>query len=155
MVEVLQRTGDRLDAATLYELLALRSEVFVVEQASAYQDLDGRDLVPSTVHLWCRDERGVTAAVRLLVEPDGRRRVGRVVTRRDARSQGLARHLIGVAIDLAGPVETVLSAQAHLQRFYEELGYQVDGPGFVEDGIPHLPMRRPPGPGSVGPGGPG
>lgn len=143
MTEVHWCAGDRLDAATLYELLRLRCAVFVVEQACPYQELDGRDLAADTEHAWCRDAGGVTAGVRVLTDPDGRRRIGRVVTRPDARGRGLARLLLRHALDRVGPVETVLDAQSHLRRFYEDLGYEVSGPEFVEDGIPHLPMRRP------------
>jgi ElaA protein len=137
--------GDALDAATLYALLALRSAVFVVEQACAYQDLDGRDLASDTDHVWFTDDAGAPMAiVRVLTVPGGGRRIGRVVTRTDARNQGLARELLRQVLDRIGPVETVLDAQSHLRAFYESLGYEVDGAEFVEDGIPHLPMRRPP-----------
>ena len=156
MLEVRSCAGDALDAATLYALLRLRSAVFVVEQACAYQELDGRDLSADTLHVWCGDERGgVEAGIRVLTDADGRRRIGRVVTRPDARGRGLARQLIQWTLDRLGPVETVLDAQSHLRSYYEGLGYEVDGPEFVEDGIPHLPMRRPPGAGTgrgVGPG---
>jgi ElaA protein len=155
MEQVRECAGDRLDTATLYELLRLRSQVFVVEQDCAYLDLDGRDLATDTVHLWCEDRAGLAATVRVLAEADGRRRIGRVATRADARGQGLAAGLIRAALARVGPVETVLSAQAHLRAFYEDLGYEVDGPEFVEDGIPHLPMRRPAGPGAAVDGGPG
>jgi ElaA protein len=144
MVEVRSCPGDRLDAATLYALLRLRSVVFVVEQECPYLDLDGRDLRPDTLHLWCEDDEGeVTASVRVLAEIGGGHRIGRVVTRAEARGRGLARQLIRWALAELGPVETVLDAQSHLRGFYERLGYVVDGPEFVEDGIPHLPMRRP------------
>jgi ElaA protein len=138
--------GDALDVHTLYALLRLRSEVFVVEQDCPYLDLDGRDLSPATLHLWTEDEAGSpTAIVRVLTEGDGRRRIGRVVTRPDARGRGLARRLVRAALEEVGPVETVLDAQSHLRAFYEDLGYEVAGEEFVEDGIPHLPMRRPAG----------
>jgi ElaA protein len=155
MAQVHHSPGDRIDAATLYQLLDLRCEVFVVEQACPYQDLDGRDLDAGTTHLWVTDHRGIAAAVRLLTEADGRRRIGRVVTRVDARGRGLASGLVATAVQRAGGAETLLSAQSHLRHFYEGLGYVVDGDEFDEDGIAHLPMRRPPGPGEDEPGGPG
>jgi ElaA protein len=155
MVEVRQCPGDRLDAATLYGLLQLRCQVFVVEQACPYLDLDGLDLAPDTLHVWCEDAAGPTAAVRVLTEAGGRLRVGRVVTRPDARGGGLARSLIRRVLADLGPVETVLHAQSHLRRYYEDLGYRVDGPELLEDGIPHLPMRRPAGADGARAGGPG
>lgn len=143
MVDVRCCPGSRLDAATLYALLQLRSDVFVVEQACPYRELDGRDLDGDTLHVWCHGADGrIASTVRVLVEPDGRRRIGRVVTRAGDRGHGLSRHLIRWVLEQLGPVETVLDAQSHLRAFYEGLGYVVDGPEFVEDGIAHLPMRR-------------
>ena len=143
MVAVHTSPGNELDAPTLYALLQLRAEVFVVEQDCPYLDLDGRDLEADTLHVWCRDDQGcISSAIRVLTEADGRRRIGRVVTRPEGRGQGQARQLIHWALDRLGPVETVLDAQSHLRGFYEGLGYEVDGAEFVEDGIPHLPMRR-------------
>lgn len=143
MTELHQRPGDQLDPAELYALLRLRAEVFVVEQASAYQDLDGRDLDASTVHVWFADHAGPTSALRVLDEGEGRRRIGRVVTRPDARGRRSAARLIELVLDRLGAVEVVLSAQSHLRAFYEGFGFEVDGPEFELDGISHLPMRRP------------
>src|SRR5690606_34048120 len=70
-----------LDAPTLYRLLKLRVDVFVVEQKCAYPELDGRDLEPETRHLWIEDGAGAPLAyLRVLREPDGAARIGRVVT---------------------------------------------------------------------------
>jgi ElaA protein len=73
-----------LDATTLYELLRLRVDVFVVEQRCPYPELDGRDTEPATRHLWLPDpERGGSpvAYLRLLAEPDQAVRIGRVAVR--------------------------------------------------------------------------
>ena len=133
----------QLDPGTAYALLRLRVDVFVVEQRCPYPELDGRDTEPGTRHLWLADAAGPTAYLRLLVEPGGGHRIGRVCTRTDARGRGLAAGLVAHAVGLAdaGPVD--LDAQSHLQRWYERLGFAVSGPPFVEDGIPHVPMRRP------------
>ena len=69
-MELLHRTGPELTPAELYALLRLRTEVFVVEQACPYQELDGRDLEPGTDHLWLADGAGVAAGIRILTEPD-------------------------------------------------------------------------------------
>lgn len=66
------------------------------------------------------------------------------MTRPDQRGRGLAGQLMEWAHRHLGSVVTVLDAQSHLREFYERLGYVVTGPEFVEDGIPHLPMRRDP-----------
>lgn len=131
-----------LDPATLYRILALRSAVFVVEQECAYLDPDGRDLEPDSRQLWVAEGGEVVATLRLLRDPGPVARIGRVVTAAGARRGGVAAELMRRAIELAGPVEIVLDAQAHLAGWYERLGFLVDGPEFVEDGIPHVPMRR-------------
>ncbi len=130
-----------LDPGTLYALLKLRTDVFVVEQACAYPELDGRDLEPGTEHRWFEDDAGEPIAyLRLLAEAGGVTRIGRVVTRADARSSGLARQLVeGVLADHDGPV--VADSQAHLQAWYEALGFEATGPEYLEDGIAHVPMR--------------
>lgn len=131
-----------LDVPTLYALLKLRTDVFVVEQACPYPELDGRDLDAGTEHRWFTDDDGPTAYVRLLTEPDGTTRLGRVVTRPDARGGGLANALVtGVLADHPGPV--LADAQAHLVGWYEALGFEVTGPEYIEDDIAHVPMCHP------------
>ena len=130
-----------LDAPTLYALLRLRVDVFVVEQNCAYPELDGRDVEPATRHLWTADDAGPTAYLRLLTEIEGHR-IGRVCTRRDARGAGLAVHLMHAAVALCGPGPIVLDAQSRLGGWYERFGFAASGPEFVEDGIAHIPMRR-------------
>jgi ElaA protein len=127
----------------LHDLLRLRVDVFVVEQACAYPELDGRDAEPTTVHWWAELDGAPVAVLRVLVDPDGSHRIGRVATAPSARGRGLARRLVEAALrDLDGPV--VLDAQDQLVPFYADLGFVVSGAGFVEDGIPHTPMRRAP-----------
>lgn len=136
---------DDLDPRGLYDLLQLRSAVFVVEQACAFLDLDGRDHEPATEHLWVRDDRGIVSAIRILDERDGMWSIGRVVTRPDARSGGAAGALMrhGVQrLDDRGASGIVLGAQAHLAEWYGRFGFVVSGPGYLEDDIPHVPMRR-------------
>lgn len=131
-----------LDPVTLYRILALRTEVFVVEQNCVYADLDGRDLEPHARQLWAEDDGRVVATVRLLRDTDGRARIGRVATAVPARGQGLAAQLVRRAITLADGREIVLDAQSQLFDWYSRFGFVRDGAEFVEDGIPHIPMRR-------------
>jgi ElaA protein len=134
-----------LDAATLYRLLRLRAAVFVVEQRCAYQDLDGRDLEPDTRHLWLEVAGAPVAYLRVLADPDGAARIGRVCVDPGHRGRGLAQALMRAALEAAGAREVRLSAQSYLVDFYAGLGFEVTGPEFLEDGIPHLPMTRPAG----------
>lgn len=128
----------------LYDVLALRVAVFVVEQECAYLELDGRDLEPGAVHWWSRagDGDGVlTGYLRVLVEPGVGHRIGRVVSAPVARGTGAGMTLMRAALaTLPGPV--VLGAQVRVRGFYERLGFAVDGPEYDEDGIPHVPMLR-------------
>ena len=75
------------------------------------------------------------------MDDGGARRIGRVVTRSDARGQGLAGVLVDHVIATAAP-PWVLDAQSHLADWYAARGFAVTGPEYVEDGIPHIPMRR-------------
>ena len=136
-----------LESETLYALLRLRVDVFVVEQQAAYPELDGRDLEPGTRHLWITaggDPNRPLAYLRLLAEPDGTMRIGRVVTAKQARGAGLAKRLVVAALEVDPSAPTVLDAQSYLVDFYGRLGFAPAGPEYVDDdGIPHIPMRRP------------
>jgi ElaA protein len=134
---------DELTPFELYGLLRLRVDVFVVEQQCPYPELDGRDAEPTTEHLWFDDGGTVLATIRLL-DDGASRAIGRVATATDARGQGLAARLIEEAIALCGELPITLGAQAHLESWYERFGFRRSGPGYVEDGIPHVPMRREP-----------
>ncbi len=140
--EVQRATGEEIATGDLYDALQLRAAVFVVEQACAYLDPDGRDLESSTLHLWKRADDGrLVAYVRVLAEPDGTTRIGRVVTRPEHRGAGHAADLLAAALE-GTTGDVVLSAQSHLTALYERLGFTRDGADFLDDGIPHTPMRR-------------
>lgn len=134
----------QLTVDELYAILRLRSEVFVVEQQCAYQELDGRDREPGTRHLWLSDPSAgsddtIAAYLRVLVDSDAAR-IGRVVTDPRWRGQGLAAELMATVVaTTVGPL--VLDAQAHLEAWYSRFGFVAVGDRFVEDAIPHLPMR--------------
>jgi ElaA protein len=141
-VQVQEAVVAALDPVTLYRILALRSEVFVVEQDCVYADLDGRDLEPDARQLWIEQDGAVVATLRLLRDPDGRARIGRVATAASARGSGLAAALMRRALELAGDREIVLDAQTYLFDWYRRFGFVRDGADYVDDGIPHVPMRR-------------
>lgn len=130
-----------LSPLVLYELLKIRSDVFVVEQDCAYPDLDGRDTEPGAVHFWAEVDGEVGACLRRLREPDGSVRIGRIATRSDQRGRGLAAALIDAALAGVG-TGVLLDAQEQLEGWYERLGFERVGTTFVEDGIAHVPMRR-------------
>ena len=139
--------GADLDVRTLYDVLALRSAVFVVEQECAYLDLDGRDLVEDTCHVIGR--RGGIAAYARVLAPGADQpspRIGRVIVAPDSRGQQLARPLMRRALAVCKthwPGQAVeLGAQAHLAGLYASLGFEPVGDQYDEDGIAHVLMRR-------------
>ncbi|MFD2421367.1 GNAT family N-acetyltransferase [Amycolatopsis pigmentata] len=131
--------GTELTARQLYDILRLRAEVFVVEQQCVYQDLDGQDLLATTRHFWLG---GVDCYLRVLSGPDGVHRIGRVVTAKQARGQGLAAKLMGEAVAFIGDDDSVLAAQTYAQDLYTRFGYVAEGDEYFEDGISHITMWR-------------
>jgi ElaA protein len=140
---------DALSPAVLYELLALRQLVFVVEQRCAYLDADGLDL--DARHVLGRDEHGKLVACARLLSPGASYdevSIGRIVTHPGVRGRGLGRALVRESLtrvkELFGDVPIRIGAQRYLERFYGELGFVVAGSPYDEDGIPHIPMLRAP-----------
>ena len=132
---------NELRPETLLGILAVRQDVFVVEQNCPYRDIDARDAEPETVQLWIEDADGaVVSTLRLLAEPDSGHRIGRVATLAAARGRGYSGALLRRAIELSGP-PIVLSAQAYLIDWYARFGFAVCGEHWIEDGIDHAPMR--------------
>ena len=137
-----------LDVPTLYALLQLRCEVFVVEQTCPYLDIDGEDLVGENRHIlgW-RDGR-LIAYARILKngpapEPVS---IGWVIVEGSVRGEKLGAQLMTRALASCQqhwPQKALyLSAQAHLQPFYAGFGFQPVTPVYDEDGIPHVGMAR-------------
>jgi ElaA protein len=134
-----------LDARMLYELLRLRVDVFVVEQACPYGELDGRDLEDRARHYWLGGPGGrgqVLGCLRLLKEPGGEYHIGRLCTAPSARGRGLGVRLLEAALGEVGDGVCVLDAQKHLADFYRNYGFVVSGPDYNWDGVVHVPMRR-------------
>ena len=134
-----------LDARTLYALLRLRVEVFVVEQACAYAELDGRDLEPRARHYWLGgpgDPEPVLGCVRLLKEPDGGYRIGRLCLAKSVRGHKLGRRLMDAVMAEVGSGECLAEAQSYLVPFYGGYGFVAEGGPYHDDGIEHVRMRR-------------
>lgn len=142
---------DALSVPELYRVLQLRAEVFVVEQNCVFQDMDGLD--QQAVHLMGElpGKDGVTrllAYTRLL--PAGvafaEASIGRVVTSPAARGSGLGNTLMCESIEtlqrLWGSQAIRIGAQAHLQTFYRQCGFEPQGDLYMEDGIEHIEMLR-------------
>ena len=133
-----------LSPTEAYAAWRLRQDVFVVEQSCPYPDLDGRDLEPGTRHVLLQDgpDDELLGYARVL-DDDPRWRIGRVVLAPAARGRGLADVVMHTALGVSRGRVVVLDAQAPLAGWYASLGFEVTGPEFLEDDIPHLPMARP------------
>ncbi len=127
----------------VYAVARLRQDVFVVEQECAYADLDGRDDEPGTMHVLLRGD-GVLAGCARVLDDGSAWRIGRVALARPARGRGLADRLMTAALEAvaADHRDVVLDAQSPLAGWYAGFGFSPDGAEFLEDGIPHTPMRR-------------
>lgn len=136
---------EELNNNELYEILKLRSEVFVVEQNCVYLDADGLDYV--SFHFCGYRNNELQAYVRIL--PPGvsytNASIGRVLTRQTARRTGIGIELMEKAIqhclNLFSVKEIDISAQVYLIKFYTSLGFKTLGETYLEDGIPHIKMR--------------
>jgi ElaA protein len=128
----------------LYGILRLRAEVFVVEQACIYNDLDGLDI--NAVHIWISDSKSVIATARIL--PAGTRfpqvSIGRVVVHPHHRGKELGKLIMRKSMEYAQKSlkaeEIKISAQLYLKEFYESLGFKMATSIYDEDGIPHIGM---------------
>jgi ElaA protein len=128
----------------LYDILRLRSEIFVVEQTCVYNDLDGLDKF--AVHQFMRKDGEIVAYSRLL-KPGTRfpeYSIGRVVVKQSERGTGLGQEMMEEAkryiVKEWGATKIKISAQSYLQRFYESLGFAIVTEMYLEDGIPHHGM---------------
>ncbi|MCE2595052.1 GNAT family N-acetyltransferase [Motilimonas cestriensis] len=135
----------QLTATQWYQIAALRMAIFVVEQDCPYQDLDGLDCHPDTLHLsaWQGDE--VVGYLRILPPHTAypQASIGRVIVAMPARSIGLGHQLMARGVTAAKAhfnLPFYLSAQTHLQGFYLQHGFQIVGEPYLEDGIPHIGM---------------
>ena len=139
---------EALSLQELYEVLALRNEVFIVEQNCPFQDLDGKD--QSAWHcLGFDNNQKLVAYTRLFgksVYYDGFVSIGRVVISPQARGGGIGKILMQKSIEfckqLFGNEPIKIGAQVYLLKFYESLGFKSTGQDYLEDGIEHTIMIR-------------
>ena len=138
------RRFDELTAAELYELLRLRQSIFVVEQGSAYPDLDGLD--QSAWHLAARLESELIGYLRLtaIPGPPPMIRIGRVAVSPSLRRGGLGRMLMEQALILCRerfPLQAIaLGAQVPLVPFYESVGFAAISEPYDDFGVAHVEM---------------
>lgn len=137
-----KKSFKELTVDELYELLRVRSEVFVVEQNCAYQDMDGDD--QESIHLWLTSEDKTVAVARVC--PAGTHMqeisIGRVVTTERGKGYGkqIMFHAIDAAIEYFGAKRIDIEAQEYAKGFYESVGFEQSSDTFMLDGIPHIKM---------------
>ncbi|MBP3826565.1 MAG: GNAT family N-acetyltransferase [Prevotella sp.] len=137
-----QKTFRELTVDELYELLRVRSEVFVVEQDCVYQDLDGDD--QSSLHLWLTVDDKVVALARVC--PAGTHMkeisIGRVITTERGKGYGkqIMLHAIDAAIEHFDATRIDIEAQEYARGFYERVGFRQSSEPFMLDNIPHIQM---------------
>ena len=126
----------------LYELLRVRSEVFVVEQDCVYQDMDGDD--QKAIHLWLTVADKVVALARVCPEGTHMEEVsiGRVITTERNKGYGkqIMLHAIDAAVEHFDAKRIDIEAQEYARGFYESVGFRQSSESFILDGIPHIRM---------------
>ena len=146
MLTISVKSFQELNTTELYDLLKLRSEIFVVEQDCIYQDLDGKD--QKALHVLGIKNEKIVAYTRIFKAGDylAQASIGRVVVAVSERQHGYGYDIMQASIKSVEEVfkETsiALSAQTYLKRFYNSLGFVEKGGEYLEDGIPHVMMVR-------------
>ncbi|PWL39886.1 GNAT family N-acetyltransferase [Flagellimonas aquimarina] len=145
-MEVVVKTFEELTNTELYQLMRLRSEVFVVEQDCVYQDLDNKD--QKALHVLGKKDNKIVAYTRVFKPGDYFKNtsIGRVVVHEKERKFGYGMIIMEASlkeIKKRFPDNSIeLSAQTYLVKFYTSLGFKVFGEEYLEDGIPHIRMIR-------------
>ncbi len=144
MLNITIKKFDELTLHELYEILQLRSEVFVVEQDCVYQDVDGKDA--KALHIIGKKERKIIAYTRLFNTGDyfNKASLGRVVVKQTERKFGYGHDMMRAAIkaikDYYNQTTIKISAQKYLKKFYEAHAFVQQGTEYLEDGLPHIAM---------------
>jgi ElaA protein len=141
-VRLHKKTFQELTTEELYELLRVRSEVFVVEQNCIYQDMDGDD--QQSIHLWLTVNDKVVALARVCPADTHMKEIsiGRVITTERNKGYGkqIMLHAIDAAIEYFGATVIDIEAQEYARGFYETVGFRQSSETFMLDGIPHIKM---------------
>lgn len=145
MIHFIYKTFDQLTSNELHDMYALRSEVFVVEQDCVYQDIDGND--PKSIHVLGSIDGDLVAYARILdqgLSYADYSSIGRIVVSPVHRGQKLGHALVDFAIKTTqkeyANFHIKISAQAHLEKFYQTHQFKATGEAYLEDGIPHIGM---------------
>ncbi len=145
-MQIKVKTFQELSLEELYDVLALRSEVFVVEQDCVYQDIDGKD--QKALHILGFKDEQLVAYTRcfnkgMYFEEAS---IGRVLVKEDQRKFGYGHVIFEASVkEIQSRFNTEkikISAQKYLTKFYESHNFKQVGEGYLEDGIPHIAMIK-------------
>lgn len=141
------KTFDQMTHDEIFQCFKLRVDVFVVEQKCYYPEIDELDNHPETLHLLLMKDNKLTGYARLLAPTSNNSTtcaIGRVIIAEGHRGYDLGQKLMQQAIaesQRAWPnLDIQISAQHHLQGFYQRLGFEITSGAYLEDGIPHIDM---------------
>ena len=141
---IITKTFSELDTEDFYQILRLRSEVFVVEQDCVYQDIDNKD--QNAIHLYYKENDQIVAYTRIFKAGDYYENpcIGRVVVSKKNRGNDIGKKIMIDSMEyikqnIKGE-KIELSAQKYLDKFYKDLGFYKIGEEYLEDGIPHQRM---------------
>lgn len=141
-MELVIKRFDRLTPREVYEILKVRTAVFVVEQECPYQEVDGTDY--DSLHVWLEKDDNIVAYLRVFEKDKEKNmvQIGRVLSAR--RGEGLGAKILEHGIEAAklelNAESIFIEAQTYALAFYEKFGFKACGEEFLEDGIPHTPM---------------
>ena len=144
MLDITTKTFQELTTQELYDILQLRSEVFVVEQDCVYQDIDGKD--QKALHVLGYKNNVVVAYTRIFKPGDyfEKASIGRVVVSKKERQHKYGYDIMEASIQAIkehyNETDIKISAQCYLNKFYNNLGFKAIGEDYLEDGIPHIAM---------------
>ena len=139
------KSFQELSLEEFHDIIALRIQIFIIEQNCPYQEVDGKDKLAH--HLFFKNEMDEIIAITRIL-PQGisyaEVAIGRVVVHEDYRGTGLGNQLMSDSMnfvrDKYGEVPVRLSAQKHLENYYGNHGFKSTGKEYLEDGIPHVEM---------------
>ena len=140
------KTFNELSSVEIYDILQLRSEVFVVEQDCVYQDIDNKD--QKAFHIIGLKEEKIIAYARIFDSGHyfEKPSIGRIVVKETERKYKYGYKLVQESISFIDKnfkeKDILISAQTYLTKFYNSLGFIQQGEGYLEDGIPHIKMLR-------------
>lgn len=139
---LLRAWAQDLHTEQLYALLKLRIEVFVVEQAYFYPELDGYDLLPNTRHFWLERDGDIIGTVRLLQQSPDEYSLGHLCTIRSERGHGHTTRLLQAALADVGQASCRIDSPSYLVDMYTRHGFVQSGDERLDNGVPLVPLLR-------------